>query len=159
MPLAPQGAVSCLVGSAVIEIRRSALVRHSPSQMFDLVSDVEAYPKRFGWCSGAQVLERDGPVLVARLDLRFAGLRHSFTTRNVASAPHRITVELVEGPFRSLEGQWTFDALGDQGCKVGLLLDFDYTGRFGGMALKLGFQGLANRMVDDFCREARHTYA
>lgn len=143
----------------VIEIRRSALVAFSPQQMFDLVHDVEAYPRRFSWCSAAHVLEREDEMQVARLDLRFAGLRHSFTTRNVAQAPHRITVELVEGPFRSLEGQWTFDALGDDGCKIGLVLDFDYAGRFGGMALKLGFQSLANRMVDDFCREARHVYS
>ncbi|HEX7342167.1 MAG TPA: type II toxin-antitoxin system RatA family toxin [Rhodanobacteraceae bacterium] len=142
----------------MIEIRRSALVRHSPARMFELVNDVEAYPKRFGWCSDAKVLERDGDALVARLDLRFAGLRHSFTTRNVSQAPDRITVDLVEGPFHTLEGQWSFEALGDKGCKVGLTLDFDYTGRFGGMALKLGFQQLANRMVDDFCREARRTY-
>ncbi len=143
----------------MIEIRRSALVPFAPGQMFDLVNDVEAYPKRFPWCVGAQVIEREDNVLVARLDLRFAGLRHSFTTRNTAQAPNRITVSLVEGPFHSLEGQWSFDALGDNGCKVGLVLDFDYRGHFGGMALKLGFQGLANRMVDDFCREARKTYA
>ncbi len=126
--------------------------------MFDLVNDVQAYPKRFAWCAGAEVLERDGDTLVARLDLRFAGLHHSFTTRNVARAPDRITVSLVEGPFSSLEGQWTFTALGDSGCKVALQLDFDYTGRIGGLALKLGFQGLASRMVDDFCREARRAY-
>ncbi|HMH66716.1 MAG TPA: type II toxin-antitoxin system RatA family toxin, partial [Pinirhizobacter sp.] len=30
------------------EIRRSALVPYTPAQMFDLVNDVEAYPKRFG---------------------------------------------------------------------------------------------------------------
>ncbi|HET7267863.1 MAG TPA: type II toxin-antitoxin system RatA family toxin [Oleiagrimonas sp.] len=143
----------------MIEIRRSALVRFSPSQMFDLVNDVEAYPSRFAWCAGAKVLERDGDALVAKLDLRFAGLRHSFTTRNVAQAPDRITVDLVEGPFHSLEGQWSFTALGDRGCKVGLTLDFDYAGRFGGMALKLGFQGLASRMVDDFCRVAKRVYA
>jgi ribosome-associated toxin RatA of RatAB toxin-antitoxin module len=29
----------------MIEIRRSALVNYSPAQMFDLVNDVEAYPK------------------------------------------------------------------------------------------------------------------
>jgi len=126
--------------------------------MFDLVNDVEAYPQRFQWCSNAQVLEREENVLVARLDLRFAGMRHSFTTRNATQPPDRITVSLVEGPFRSLEGQWSFEALGDKGCKVGLVLDFDYQGHFGGMGLKLGFQSLANRMVDDFCREAKRAY-
>ncbi len=144
----------------MIEIRRSALVHWSPAQMFDLVNDVEAYPKRFPWCADATVMEEGGGgILVARLDLKFAGLRHSFTTRNTVDPPRCLRMSLVEGPFRSLEGVWDFIALGDAGCKVAFALDFDYAGRFGGSALKLGFQSLANRMVDDFCREAARVYA
>jgi len=142
----------------VIEIRRSALVKYSPAQMFDLVNEVEAYPKRFAWCVGAEILERRDDALVARLDLKFAGFRHSFTTRNVVEPPRRLQISLVNGPFRSLEGVWDFIALGNAGCKVAFALDFDYAGRLGGSALKLGFQGLAGRMVDDFCREAERVY-
>ncbi|WP_329743500.1 type II toxin-antitoxin system RatA family toxin [Dyella sp. A6] len=142
----------------MIEIRRTALVKHSPAQMFDLVNDVEAYPKRFPWCSGAEVLERGENMLVARLDLKFAGFHHSFTTRNTMDQPRRLQVSLVNGPLRALEGVWDFTALGDDGCKIALALDFDYAGRLGGAALRLGFQGLASRMVDDFCREADRAY-
>ncbi len=144
--------------AAVIEIRRSALVRYSPAQMFDLVNEVEAYPKRFAWCAGVNVLERGQDVLVARLDLKFAGFRQSFTTRNALEPPTRLHMTLVDGPFRSLDGVWTFTALGDAGCKVAFALDFEYAGRLGGGAVKLGFQGLAGRMVDDFCREADRVY-
>ena len=143
---------------AVIEIRRSALVKYSPAQMFDLVNDVEAYPKRFPWCSGAEVIERGENMLVARLDLKFAGFRHSFTTRNTLDHPRRLQIGLVDGPFRALDGRWDFIPLGEDGSKVALALDFDYAGRLGGAAFKLGFQGLANRMVDDFCREAERIY-
>ena len=142
---------------AVIEIRRSALVNYTPAQMFDLVNDVEAYPKRFAWCAGAQVLEREGDMLVARLDLRYAGLKQSFTTRNTTEAPRRLHMQLVEGPFRSLDGLWEFIPLGDQGCKIAFALDFDYVG-LGATAIKLGFQALASKMVDDFGREARRAY-
>lgn len=146
------------IGGLVTEIRRSALVKYSPRQMFDLVNDVQAYPDRFNWCVGAEILEQDSDSRVARLDLRFAGFRHSFTTRNRVTPPERMTVSLVEGPLRTLEGLWTFTPAGEDGCKVHLKLDFEYAGRIGGMALKLGFQKLANRMVDDFCREARRAY-
>lgn len=138
----------------MIEIRRSALVKYSPTQMFDLVNDVEAYPKRFAWCTGAEVSERHEEMLVARLDLKFAGFKQSFTTRNTMMRPERLVMEMVDGPFRSLDGVWNFVALGDAGCRIAFALDFEYAGRLGGSALKLGFQGLAGRMVDDFCREA-----
>lgn len=142
----------------MIEIRRSALVRYSPDQMFDLVNDVQAYPKRFPWCVDAQVLEQAEDVLVARLDLKYMGFRQSFTTRNSTVRPSRLHMSLVDGPFRSLDGLWEFIALGDAGCKISFALDFDYAGKLGGAAIKLGFQGLASRMVDDFCREAERTY-
>jgi ribosome-associated toxin RatA of RatAB toxin-antitoxin module len=96
-------------------------------------------------------------MLVARLDLKFAGLHHSFTTRNTVDRPKRLQVSLVDGPFRRLEGVWDFVALGGEGCKILFALDFEYAG-FGGAAIKLGFQGLASRMVDDFCREAERVY-
>jgi len=143
----------------VIQIRRHALVRYSPAQMFDLVNDVEAYPTRFPWCADAEVLEREGDsILVARLDLRFAGLTQSFTTRNTSDPPRRLHLHLVEGPLRTLEGEWTFEALGSDGSKIALALDFEYAGFLVGPALRLGFQGLANRMVDDFCRAAAKAY-
>src|SRR5512139_2826355 len=91
----------------VIEIRRSALVPYTPAQMFDLVNDVEAYPKRIAWCSGSQVFERGENMLVARLDLKMAGFNQSFTTRNTLDRPHQLRMSLVDGPFRSLEGLWS----------------------------------------------------
>lgn len=142
----------------VIQIRRSALVPYVPDRMFDLVNDVEAYPQRFAWCDGAEVLEREEASLVARLDLKLAGFRQSFTTRNTAQRPERLHISLVSGPFRTLDGTWHFQPLGETGCKIILELDFDYAGRLGGTALRLGFQGLASRMVDDFSREAGRVY-
>jgi ribosome-associated toxin RatA of RatAB toxin-antitoxin module len=143
----------------VIQIRRHALIRYTPAQMFDLVNDIEAYPTRFPWCAGAEIIERESDsVVLARLDLRFAGLTQHFTTRNTANAPHRLHMHLVEGPLRSLEGEFTFEALGEDGCKIWLALDFDYAGFLAGPALRLGFQGVANRMVDDFCRAAVKVY-
>lgn len=143
----------------MIQIRRHALVRQTPERMFDLVNDVEAYPRRFPWCAAARVLERDGDaVLVARLDLRFAGMTQGFTTRNTLDRPRRLHLHLVDGPLRALEGEWTFTPLGEDGCKIALALDFDYSGRLAGVALRLGFQGVANRMVDDFCAAATKTH-
>lgn len=127
--------------------------------MFDLVDDVEAYPTRFPWCADAHIVAREGEhVRVARLDLRFAGLTQSFTTRNTAERPHHLRMHLVEGPLKALEGEFTFAPLGNEGCKIALALDFEYSGLLAGTALRLGFQGVANRMVDDFVRAAAKVY-
>lgn len=127
--------------------------------MFDLVNEVAAYPQTFNWCAAAQVIERDASMMLVRLDLVFAGFQASFTTRNHFERPGRIGLELVEGPFSDLRGAWTFIELGDSGCRVNLHLDFEMAGRFIGSALAIGFQGLADRMVDDFARVARQKLA
>ena len=136
------------------KIQRSALVEHSASRMFALVNDVAAYPGRFAWCESAQVLESDERHLVARLDLGLAGLRTWFTTENTLAPPHHIDMHLKDGPFRRLSGRWQFHALDESACKVSLTLDFEPQSRLLLPALTLGFQGLADRMVDDFVRAA-----
>jgi ribosome-associated toxin RatA of RatAB toxin-antitoxin module len=135
-------------------LHRHALVRHSAARMYRLVNEVEAYPRRFAWCEGAQVLERSPTHMLARLDLVMGGLRTSLTTRNTLVEPTRITLQLVEGPFREFAGHWHFHTLAEDACKVSLGLDFEAGGLVLGTALAIGFQSLADRMVDDFCREA-----
>jgi len=122
--------------------------------MFGLVNDVAGYPRRFAWCEAAQVLEQSDTHMLARLELRVAGIPVAFTTRNTLEAPTRIALHLVDGPFNALEGQWRFHSLAEDACKVSLDMDFDVAGKLVGGALAVAFGGLSDRMVDDFCREA-----
>lgn len=123
--------------------------------MFDLVNEVEAYPQRFAWCDGARVIERSDTEMLARLELRMGGLRTAFTTRNRLVRPQRIELQLVEGPFTKLSGLWVFTELAEDASKVALNLNFETAGRLVGGALAIGFQSVADRMVDDFVREAQ----
>ncbi len=118
--------------------------------MFALVSDVASYPRRFDWCDGARVLESSELRMVARLDLGLGALRTWFTTENTLSPPHHIDLKLVDGPFRSLSGRWEFHALDESACKVTLLLTFEPAVRVLAPVMAIGFQHLADRMVDDF---------
>ena len=135
-------------------IRRSALVEHSASRMFALVNDVAAYPRRFDWCDSAEVIEAGPERVVARLDLGLGKLRTWFTTENMLSPPHHIDMQLRDGPFKRLSGRWQFHALDESACKVILTLDFEPRSKLLAPALAIGFQGLADRMVDDFVRIA-----
>jgi len=122
--------------------------------MFTLVNDIAAYPHRFDWCEAAQVLEAGDDSVVARMELGFGSLSTSFTTENTLSPPHHIDMALRDGPFRRLHGRWQFHALDECACKVTLTLEFEPQSRLLAPAMALGFQGLADRMVDDFVRVA-----
>src|SRR5688572_23849087 len=107
-------------GTAMTKIHRHALVRHSAARMYGLVNDVASYPRRFDWCEAAQVLEQSETHMLARLELRVAGIPVAFTTRNRLERPTQIALHLVDGPFSSLEGQWRFHSLAEDACKVSL---------------------------------------
>ena len=135
-------------------IERSALVPRSQAVLYGLVDDFESYPRHFSWCRKAEALERGPDHALARMTVAIGGVDVVFTTRNRLEPPERIGISLVEGPFTKLEGSWEFRALGELGARIGLVLSFEPAGKLLGPALALGFQRVADRMVDDFVRAA-----
>jgi len=141
------------------QIERSTLVEHSAGEMFDLVNDVAAYPARFDWCAGAEVLESTPHHMLARLDLGIGAIHTWFSTENRLHRPERIEMELHDGPFRHLVGTWRFQSLAERACKVSLTLDFEPSNRLLLPALNLGLRKLVDQMVDDFVRVADQAIA
>ena len=139
-------------------INRNALVPYSSAQMFDLVNDIEAYPRFLPWCTGSEVLRRDEDEVQARLDLVKGGGEEAFTTVNRMQKNNIIEMRLVEGPFHRLEGFWRFQNLGDQGCKVSLDLEFEFANKLVGLAMGPMFTQIANTLVDSFCTRAADVY-
>jgi len=141
------------------QIERSALVEHPAEQVFDLVNDVAAYPQRFDWCAGAEVLESSAERMLARLDLGIGAVHIWFTTENRLHRPERIEMDLHDGPFRRLIGTWRFQPLAETACKVSLTLDFEPNTRLLLPVLSLGLRKLADQMMNDFVRMADQAVA
>ena len=140
------------------KIERSALVRHSASEMFALVSDIEAYPEFLPWCGDALRHDETEGQVTASLQVVRGGISQRFTTRNHLDPHNSIHMELVDGPFRYLRGCWHFLALREDACKVKLELEFDVDGRVARFAFGNIFHQAANAMVDAFCRRAAELY-
>ena len=67
-------------------------------------------------------------------------------------------LELQEGPFKKLRGDWKFLPLRENACKVELDLDFEFSGAFIDKAFGSVFQHAANTLVDSFCKRADEVY-
>jgi ribosome-associated toxin RatA of RatAB toxin-antitoxin module len=127
--------------------------------MHALINDIERYPEFVPGCTGARVLERLPDALVARLEVGRGPLRTAFTTRNRIDSGNRVTMELVEGPLRSLDGVWTLTPIErpgqPAGCRVTLDLSFELTGGLASLALGGLIERTAASLVDAFVRRAR----
>ncbi len=142
----------------MIAIQHSALLPHAADAVFDLVNDIEAYPDYMDGCVGAEIIESDAQVVVARLDLAKAGIKHSFTTRNVLTRPEQIQMELVDGPFSRFSGLWRFQGLSETACKVSLELQFVVSNRVAARAAGRLFRIVGDKLVDAVCQRAGSTY-
>src|SRR5947207_153353 len=98
-------------------IKRNALVAHTQRQMFELVNDVEEYPRFLPWCRKSKIIHQDEKEVVAELEIVWSGIHKSFTTCNHLTPYEGIKISLVQGPFRRLEGEWIFTPLDEEGCK------------------------------------------
>jgi ribosome-associated toxin RatA of RatAB toxin-antitoxin module len=141
------------------EVKRSALVPFTPAQMFALVADIERYPEFVPWVARSQVTERSATTVVGRLEMNRAGIRETFTTRNELVPPHRMDLHLVEGPFKMLEGSWTFDPLGERGTKINFLIRFEFANPVSVVLLSRSFERSCGELVDAFVGRARLIYA
>jgi ribosome-associated toxin RatA of RatAB toxin-antitoxin module len=140
------------------EVNRLVLVSHTPEQMFALVDAVERYPEFLPWCGGASVSFRDETRTHATINVRYRGVKHSFTTENTKRAPSEMAMHLVEGPFRKLDGEWRFTALGEHGCKVEFRLHYEFSSRLLATVLGPVFDFIANSLVEAFVKRAEKLY-
>jgi len=137
------------------EVRHSALVNSPPERLFTLIEDVERYPEFVPWCTDARVVSRSEGEVLASLTVRRGALRASFTTRNVLEPHRRIVMELVEGPFRELSGEWLLTPIGDAGCRVELSLQFEFANPLSAALFDPLFSATAVGLVDAFVARAR----
>ncbi len=126
--------------------------------MYALVADVLSYPQFLPWCRSSSLSEENDHQVRATIELAYGTLHRSFSTRNRMEPDRRIEIRLVDGPFERMEGAWRFDPLGDQGCKVSLALEYDFSNWLLTTLIGPVFNPIANSMVDAFSARAVAIY-
>ncbi|MFL6799761.1 MAG: type II toxin-antitoxin system RatA family toxin [Xanthobacteraceae bacterium] len=143
----------------------SRSVKHSASDMFDLVADIERYPEFVPLCHSLKVRERipqsEGvEVLVARMSVAYKFVSETFTSRVTLDRPNlQIFVEYLDGPFSRMENRWTFNATGERGCVVQFFISYDFKSRMLGLLMGAAFEAAFRRFAQAFERRADTVYA
>ena len=140
------------------EINRSILVPYSTSQMYALINDVQSYSEFLPWCSQADLLEHTDTLMRARLHFKKGIINHSFITRNKLQQDKFIEINLEDGPFQSLDGQWQFTAIDDQSCQISLQLTFSLESPMLTMMMSGLLEEALSTMVDAFSKRAEFIY-
>jgi len=140
-------------------ITRNALVPFSAKQMFELIDDIDSYQLFVPYCQRSTVLTRSEKQVIAELQVAKSGIAKSFTTKNTLKEYALIKMELVDGPFSHLSGNWTFIPLSDSACKIELELNFEFSNKLATLAFSKIFSQLVHSMVSAFTERAEQIYA
>lgn len=135
-------------------ISRSALMPYSAQTMYEVVNNVNEYPEFLPWCADAKILFQSDSLMEASILMKKSGVNHWFSTRNVLVKNKKIEIELLDGPFKRLEGSWEFTDYDDQGSRIILNLEFEFPSGIGKVLIAPVFSRIANSMVDSFCTRA-----
>jgi coenzyme Q-binding protein COQ10 len=139
-------------------------VRHSASDMFDLVADMENYPKFVPLCRALKVRQRrpagEGiEMALSEMTVAYKFIHETFTTKVTLDRPQmHIVVDHLHGPFSHLKNRWTFDDRDDGGCDVCFYISYAFSSR--ALALVMGsmFDLAFRRFADAFEKRADQVY-
>jgi coenzyme Q-binding protein COQ10 len=116
-------------------------VRHTASEMFELVADIESYPRFVPLCRSMRVRRRNESegilILIADMEVGYRAIRETFTSRVTCERlEQKILVEYIDGPFKHLENRWKFHDR-DEGktCLVEFRIAYEFKNRALGLIM------------------------
>jgi coenzyme Q-binding protein COQ10 len=132
---------------------------YTPTQMFDLVSDVAAYPEFLPWISAIRVRSGSETEMIADMVVGFKGLKESFTSRVIKHRPDSVRVDYLDGPLKHLHNLWAFRDDGEGGTLVDFEVEFEFKNRLFEMLAGQVFDKALRKMIGAFETRAAALYS
>ena len=131
-------------------------VQHSADDMFELVADVESYPRFVPLCGALRVRRRtesEGVVtLIANMEIGYKAIRETFTSRVTCErSVNKILVEYIDGPFKHLENHWIFhDCEEGKACLVEFRIAYEFKSKALGLIMGGMFDAAFRKFAEAF---------
>ena len=137
--------------------------------MYDLVADIESYPKFLPWNSAARIRSREpradgSEEIAADLVISFKVFRERFGSRVIlwpedpATGAMKIDTEYLDGPFKYMRSGWTFRDRAEGGCHVDFFVDFEFRNAILQGLIGVVFHEAMSRIVRAFEDRAKVLY-
>jgi coenzyme Q-binding protein COQ10 len=139
-------------------------VRHSAADMFDLVADMEKYPRFVPLCEAVRIKSRaakgDGiAVVISDMTVAYKFIRQTYASRVTLDRPGlKIVVEYLDGPFSRMQNRWTFHPTGEGTCDVEFYIDYEFRSRTLAMLMGAMFDTAFRKFSAAFEKRADEIY-
>jgi len=139
-------------------ISKQVTVPYTADQMYDLVYDINSYPKFIPLCVSSEVHEEQDHKSRATMKIAKGKIGFKFTTVNTMEKGRSISINLEDGPFKSLKGIWLFTPQGRRECIISLHFEFEFSNKLLDVALGGLFKQFCDSMVELFRKQATVRY-
>lgn len=120
-------------------------------KLYEMVSDIESYPKFIPWCSDAKIIEKDGNIVIADLSVCFKSFCAKYTSEVLFNdQDKKIAVESIKGPFKHLHQGWKFTKCEDDKTFVEFEIDFSMKSKILETMISLVFDHACKKMMQAF---------
>ena len=96
---------------------------YKPQKLFDLVWDVESYPKFLPWCAAARIISENNHEVIAKLVIQLKGFSEQYnslvTSEMTDDGIYLINTVAISGLFEYFKSTWQFAP-----CTAGTELKF-----------------------------------
>lgn len=134
----------------------------SAKEMFDLIMDIESYPKFLPWCDNAKIINKSETEIIADLYIQFKAINKKYTSKininYISDNEFEIFIKAIEGPFRKLETYWHFKDLDNNESKIYFDIDFEFSSKLLSSMLNFIFKKAKMKMVESFEERAFEIY-
>ena len=131
---------------------------YTPSQLFDLVVDVDKYPDFVPWVIAAKVMRRENTTMWSAMTMGTSFLNKRFTTVASLDRPHRVDITSHDPMFECFEQSWTFEPAAEGCTDIEYRVDIRLNSRILQVLIASSFADRASTMVSAYMRRARFLY-
>ncbi len=135
-------------------IDKSEEINVNVGTIFNLINNVDGYKEFLPWCKNSSIESNSNEVIIGEIEISKNLINWKFKTSNKYIIDKKIVLELIEGPFSHLCGEWNFEKKDKFNTKVSLYLEYQFDNKIIEMSLKPIFSSIMDSILDSFISEA-----
>jgi coenzyme Q-binding protein COQ10 len=123
--------------------------------LYDIITDVLAYPEFLPWCQDAKIISRNDMQMQADLTVGHPPFVETYSSLITMESPHRVVVVSRDSAMKSLYTHWLLETLSPQMTRVFFKVDFELNSFILNRLISGVLEKAAEKMMRAFIERAK----
>ena len=136
--------------------KREEIVFHSANKLFNIVLDIESYPKYIPWCTKMVVNEKNNNEIYADMFVKYKFILTQKFGSYVRFNKNELNIQTsyIEGPLKDLKTNWEFEEISKNKSKIIFEVNFEFKNFIHQKLAETFYPLVENKMIESFKKRA-----